>query len=66
MAGRQDCSKCSYFHRGADMDLDDEYDGFCRRYAPKPEALRIEQFRKGPSFVSWPVVYETDWCGEFA
>jgi hypothetical protein len=34
--------------------------GFCKRHAPRPHD------GNNVSDVTWPLVYEREWCGEFA
>lgn len=47
---RGSCSTCIYHDNG-----------ICRRHAPIAEVLP----REGEWVMAWPVVAETDWCGEW-
>ena len=59
------CDNCRYFETASK----DGYEGFCRRYAPRPNVV---QHRKSDDedvdgiLTTWPVVYADDWCGEHA
>lgn len=70
MASKPTCSTCMYFVRDdSPAVIVDPETGECRRYAPtgrtQPAAddgSRIES----NSIFHWPVVYDDDWCGEWA
>jgi len=55
------CEGCKFFSPSESIE---EY-GDCRRNAP-PVYLPPPDVNPGPTFASWPVVHESDWCGEWA
>lgn len=52
--GSKVCDNCRYFCRSSK-----EARGHCRKHAPRPfVGIAAET-------VTWPSVYEYDWCGEY-
>ena len=60
---QQKCEYCEFYAEGEAMGSNpgDDSDGACRRYAPRG-TVRTDI---GLSDYYWPIVKETDWCGEF-
>jgi len=51
------CIRCRFY---------DETDDTCHRYAPRTPTYEFVGGVKAPTMiVTWPVVAEEDWCGEF-
>ncbi len=55
------CLECRFF----EISLMDPHKGLCRRNAP-PVTLGADSEDAPPRDTWWPVVYDDDWCGEFA
>ncbi len=58
LAGVYQCSTCRYW-RETDDDL-----GICRRYAPRPFVSPNAE-EQGGWIAHWPLVLNTNWCGEW-
>lgn len=56
-----ECKGCRYFKPNQKQQ---GREGECRRYAPRPHADSDDLL--GTFFVAFPVVFDDDWCGEFA
>lgn len=55
------CGKCRFFDP-----MDDAFNGWCRRYAPRPIRTNFEDDDHDPdNDAYWPEVCIHDWCGEF-
>lgn len=50
-----ECQNCAFYVK----DTNDEDFGFCKRYPP------VYMGQQEDSWWSFPVLYSTDWCGEF-
>lgn len=59
MKNRDLCKDCRFFETE-----EGEHQGLCRKNAPSPflapteDALRLRD-------VWWPIVFDTDWCGDW-
>jgi hypothetical protein len=51
------CANCSHFDPTQKQDFANFDLGFCRRHAPRVGVPKVN--------CDWPIVQETDWCGEF-
>jgi hypothetical protein len=67
-----DCKSCRWFQAApddfsADGDMSDELVsdqkeyGFCHRHAPAPKEFDPQKNLE----VQWPLVWESEWCGEW-
>jgi hypothetical protein len=61
------CGACDYFHSSKPDDSGEPYIGECRRYAPRPARMSVDDYDSGVEFeFRWHEVSATDWCGEFS
>ena len=51
------CHDCQYWDGDGSPQ---PHQGTCHRYAPQPVAGEPQRTE-----ISWPITYESDWCGEF-
>lgn len=60
---KETCATCRFWLRNEDARL-----GECRRRAPAPATVDTETHDSPPNawWAYWPVVEETDFCGEWA
>ena len=64
------CANCKYYDTWDDETLDGKY--ICRRHAPVPSVTLLvddnawdDALAWCPGTVTWPVLGQNEWCGEF-
>lgn len=60
------CKECRFFERQKILSDDA---GLCRRHAPRARVIynrEADPVSNSDCFADWPLVFDTDWCGEWA
>jgi len=62
------CDSCKFFQVAGDRKAESIYNGFCRKYAPRPflwHSAEGDGFGYMPDAL-WPAVSNDEWCGEWS
>lgn len=60
------CENCCFSFMPQKGSMAEYNKGYCQRYAPRPDfSTRVPDDDGLIPNVTWPVIFGTDWCGEW-